>query len=284
MRTKTLLIAAAALAAAVTSSNAQSTVYSQNIVGYVNTVIPGGFAFSMIANPLSGAATNAEAVLPAITGGESLLIWNGGGYYTYTYIGAGAGTGSGFQSDWIDGNSAPPAPPAIPGDQTDTADSVYWAPEPTLKPGQGAFIQNPNVTITNTFTGTALLTNSVSINGGFAFSMLASTIPVGGGVQTNNAISLTSNFTGGETVLLWNGGGYYSYTFIGAGAGTGSGFQSDWIDANSAPPAPPAIPGDQTDTSDSVYWAPQPALTVGQGFFIQNPNASETWTQSLNVQ
>ena len=38
MRTKTLLIAAAALAAGILSSSAQT--YSQNIVGYVNQVLP----------------------------------------------------------------------------------------------------------------------------------------------------------------------------------------------------------------------------------------------------
>ena len=144
MRTKTLLIAAAALAAAVTSSNAQSTVYSQNIVGYVNTVIPGGNAYSMIANPLNGTTNAAEALLPALVGGENLLVWNGHGYYVYSFAGAGVGTGLGYQSDWTDGSSAPPAAPSIPGDQTDSSDGIYWAPQPSVTVGQGFFIQNPN--------------------------------------------------------------------------------------------------------------------------------------------
>src|SRR5207249_3273515 len=41
MRTKTLLAAAAMLAAGFASSMAQSNVYSLNVVGYVNRVIPG---------------------------------------------------------------------------------------------------------------------------------------------------------------------------------------------------------------------------------------------------
>ncbi len=47
MRTKTLLIAAAALAATVISSEAQ--VYSANVVGYVNVVLQGGY--NLEANP-----------------------------------------------------------------------------------------------------------------------------------------------------------------------------------------------------------------------------------------
>jgi len=284
MRTKTLLIAAAALAAAVTSSNAQSTVYSQNIVGYVNTVLPGGNAYTMIANPLNGTTNAAESVLPALVGGENLLAWNGHGYYIYTFAGAGVGTGLGYQSDWTDGGTTYPNPPAIPGDQTDSSDQVYWAPQPILTPGQGVFLQNPNTTETNTFTGTALTTNSVTIPGGNAYSMLASTIPVGGGVQTNTAITLSAHFAGGENLLAWNGHGYYIYTFAGAGVGTGLGYQSDWTDGGTTYPNPPAIPGDQTDSSDQVYWAPQPSVTVGQGFFLQNPNGAETWTQNINVQ
>jgi hypothetical protein len=144
MRTKTLLIAAAALAAAVTSSQAQSTVYSQNIVGYVNTVIPGGNAYSLLANPLNGTTNGVSALMPALQGGENLLAWNGHGYYIYTYAGAGVGTGLGFQSDWTDGGTTYPNPPAIPGDQTDSSDQVYWAPQPSVSVGQGFFLQNPN--------------------------------------------------------------------------------------------------------------------------------------------
>ena len=148
MRTKTLLIAAAALAAAVTSSNAQSTVYSQNVVGYVNTVLPGSGVLSLVANPLNGTTNSVSTILPSLVGGESVLVWNGGGYYVYVYQGAGVGTGLGFQSDWTDGNAFPPSPPLIPGDQTDSGDGFYWAPTPTLSVGQGFFVQNPGSALT----------------------------------------------------------------------------------------------------------------------------------------
>ncbi len=284
MRTKTLLIAAAALAAAVTSSNAQSTVYSQNVVGYVNTVLPGGSALSLVSNPLNGTTNSANTILPALVGGESVLVWSGTGYYFYQYQGAGVGTGLGFQSDWTDNGAFPPAPPAIPGDQTDTADGVYWAPTPVLNPGQGFFVQNPGANLTNTFTGTVITTNSASIPGSGVLSLVSSAIPVGGNITTNSAINLTASLVGGESVLVWSGTGYYLYQYQGAGVGTGFGFQSDWTDNGATPPAPPAIPGDQTDTADGVYWAPTPSLTVGQGFFVQNPGTTLQWKQNINLQ
>ena len=49
MRTKTLLIAAAALAVGITSSEAQ--VYSQNVVGYVNMTVPAGH-YQIVGNQL----------------------------------------------------------------------------------------------------------------------------------------------------------------------------------------------------------------------------------------
>ncbi len=284
MRTKTLLIAAAALAAAVNSSNAQSTVYSQNVVGYVNTVLPGGSVSTLIANPLNGTTNSVSTILPALQGGETVLIWHGTGYYNYFYQGPGVGTGLGFQSDWTDGFASPPQPPNIPGDQTDTGNSLYWAPAPVINPGTGFFVQNPNGNETNTFTGTVITTNSVTIPGGSVSTLLASAIPVGGDVTTNTAINLTANFVGGETLLVWHGTGYYSYFYQGAGVGTGLGFQSDWTDGFAAPPQAPNIPGDQTDTANSLYWTPPPSIIVGQGFFIQNPNGSEQWTQNINLQ
>ncbi len=53
MRTKTLFIVAAALAAGLATSVAQQNVYSQNVVGYVNKVFTGGGNYTAIANPLN---------------------------------------------------------------------------------------------------------------------------------------------------------------------------------------------------------------------------------------
>jgi hypothetical protein len=283
MRTKTLLIAAAALTAAVISSQAQSTVYSQNIVGYVNTTLNGGGAYTMIANPLSNGTNGAEQVLTGLNsnGGETLYIWNSAKalYNVYIYEGPGSGTGIGFPSDFVDGSS----PTNIPGDVYDTSDQVYWTPEPTLTPGQGVFIQNPNPTETNTFTGTVNTTNNTPIPGGGAYSQLSSAVPYAGNVENTN-LNLTAGFNsnGGETINVWSSSSskYYVYIYEGPSSGTGIGFPSDFIDGSS----PTNIPGDVYDTSDQVYWTQPLNLNVGQGVFLQNPNSTETWVQSLNVQ
>jgi len=74
MRTKTLLLVAAAAAAGIVSSQAQ--VYSVNAVGYVNKTIPKN-GFALISNPLK-AATN---TIPALFGtmlpdGSQVYSWN----------------------------------------------------------------------------------------------------------------------------------------------------------------------------------------------------------------
>jgi len=233
----------------------------------------------MINNPLNGTTNGAEQVLPGLTGQEELFIWTGHGYNIYTYQGAGVGTGLGYQSDWTDGGAFPPASPTISGDQTDTTDGFYWAPQPTLTPGEGFFVDNPNTVETNTFTGTVITTNSQSINPGF--TMVASAIPVAGNVETNSALTLTANFAGQEEVFVWTGHGYNIYTYQGAGVGTGLGYQSDWTDGGAFPPAPPTISGDQTDTTDGFYWTPPLQVSVGEGIFIDNPNTAEKWTQTI---
>jgi hypothetical protein len=83
--------------------------------------------------------------------------------------------------------------------------------------------------------------------------------------------------------LLWNGHGYYQYSYEGLTAGTSLGYPSDYIDLNGGTVA--AAPGDVFDSTDDVYWTQPPTVNVGQGFFVQNGNvAAETWTQNLNVQ
>ena len=90
MRTKTLLIAAAALAAVVTSSQAQSTVYSQNVVGYVNLSITNN-GLLMAANQLDTGSNTMDNVFPSTDSALKsqqtvLLFWNGAGYTQVTYL------------------------------------------------------------------------------------------------------------------------------------------------------------------------------------------------------
>jgi len=274
---KTLLIAAAALAAGVISSEAQ--VYSQNIVGYVNVPINGGNALSMIGNPLqyiNGAQTNyASSVLSGMVGGETLYVWKGNGYYAYSYAGVNTGTGLGYASDWYDLNPGTPA--SVPGSVYDSDDQVYWTPQPVIKQGQAVFLQNGGSKFTNTFVGNAITvtTNSpVSIPGGNALTFVSSPVPIGG-----NITNLALPFVGGETLYVWKGNGYYAYSYAGANTGTGLGYASDYYDLN--PGTAAAVPGSVYDSDNQIYWTPPVNITVGQGFIIQNGGSTLNWTQNL---
>jgi hypothetical protein len=173
MRTKTLLIAAAALAVGVASSMAQ--IYSQNIVGYVNTPIQAGF--NLLVAPVSPNTTNnAEAVLPSLTSGDQILVWTGGGYAVDYFNGPG---------DWYNGVTFDPIA------------------QPVLLPGEGFFYQNIGSLKTNTFVGTVGLSNTVALAAGF--SLVGSTAPIGASIESAN---YNIPFTSGDQVLVWTGGGY----------------------------------------------------------------------------
>src|ERR1700691_3524535 len=97
MRTKTLLLTAALVAAGVASSMAQSNVYSLNIVGYVNIPVTKGNLY-LLENPFdTGTGNNITNVVvqpymggtndvpnPAVDAGwDSSVLWEftqGGGY------------------------------------------------------------------------------------------------------------------------------------------------------------------------------------------------------------
>ncbi len=280
MRTKTTILSAVALAAGLLSAGAQ--VYSANIVGYANVPITGGNAYTMIANPLLGSQGSVKtngitaAMGASLVGGENLLSWTGSGFYIYNYSpGALAG---GFPSDYIDGGGVP-----IPGRIYNAGSDLYWAPtEPQMPQGKGFFIQNPNSTYTNTFVGEVVKSNTVpiAITGGNAYSLLGAVAPVSGD-STGLTPLLGIPQVGGENTLIWTGSGYYIYNFSpGAYAG---GFPSDYIDGGGVP-----IPGRIYNAGSDLYWAPTttngPPAKVGYGFFLQNPNSTYNWVQSLTIQ
>ena len=130
MKTKTLLIAAAALAAGVISSQAQ--VYSQNIVGYANLACPTGGKNYLITCPFTVGVSNGinEVFGSTLPVGSSVLIWNGvNNYITALYdntdpngVGAGA-------PEWYQGDGATPY--VDPG----TSGNV-----PNISVGQGFFV------------------------------------------------------------------------------------------------------------------------------------------------
>jgi hypothetical protein len=181
MRTKTLLIAAAALVAGVVSSEAQ--VYSANVVGYVNVVVHGNSVtaanptgtsqYNLLANPFDNGNGNISTnvvdpnnLLPA---GSQILTWSGGPSGTFLNVQKTGG--------------------AWPASATSLV----------LAPGTGFFVRNGTPThasgtdkeYTNTFVGSvaclagATITNQIPLY----YTMQGSPIPYAG----NLCISGTAN-------------------------------------------------------------------------------------------
>ena len=175
MRTKTLLLAAATLAAGLATSTAQ-TVYSQNVVGYINQVIPVGF--SMIANQVDydGTGTNNTLanVLPSPPNYTHVYKFTGTGYAIANYY-----------NGWNDSSM-------------------------TLNPGEGAFINNLSGSpITNTFVGTVLqgtFTNAVPAG----FSIKGYNVPISGAISTVLQYPV-ANY---DHIYTWTGTNYVIYNYF----------------------------------------------------------------------
>lgn len=180
MSTKSLLLAAAALAAGIFTSHAQ-TVYSANIVGYVNQSLPSGY--SLISNPLQNAdGTNgAENVFSgSLQGFDALLIWNGSGYTAYSYNAPG----------WADANG-------------------NAVSQPTIPPGAAVFYQNNSgATEANTVVGSVVLSNTITLNPGYSF--VSSAAPV---ADVADSTTFNLPLQGFDALLFWNGSGYTAYSY-----------------------------------------------------------------------
>jgi hypothetical protein len=218
MRTKTLLIAAAALAAAVTSANAQSTVYSQNIVGYVNTTFPTAGSSYFLVAPLTGTSEAADILMAsALQPGDDILTWNGSGYTLIYYVGPGGNSPN--TNVWQDSAFNP-------------------TNAPTLAPGEGFFYQNASGSIeTNTWVGNVQLTNSISFNVPGASYAVGSTPPVAGAVDNPATINLP--LQPGDDTLTWNGSGYTLTYYVGPGGNSPN--TNTWQDSAFDPTNAPVV-------------------------------------------
>jgi len=141
MRTKTLLLTAAVIAAGMAASQAQ--VYSVNAVGYVNSALP--FGFSLVANPLNTTNNTIGVLLPTPPDFTTLYKWNESsqGFDIATY----------FLGAWDH-------------------------PEYTLNPGEGAVVSAPSA-FTITWVGEVMqgtLANTVPQN----YSIRSSKVPQAG--------------------------------------------------------------------------------------------------------
>jgi len=189
---KTLLIAAAALVAGIVSTQAQ--VYSANVVGYVNVVIPGNGAYSLISNPLDDGNGNQSSNLFSAFG-------NGTSITTYTA-----------------GNFDAPIP----------FQSGAWVGSKPLPPGIGFFIKNGKAgspTITNTFVGTVVAPAGGSVTNvlGLGYTLAGSITPYAGDLTTDPNLNLASPFSvNGNSITTWQPGasGYDAPVPYQAGAWT----------------------------------------------------------------
>jgi len=263
---KTLLIAAAALAAGVISSQAQ--VYSQNVVGYVNTVVP-SHGYNLIANQLvngSDANKTNNSINTAFNGLTSdvngvnntvLYLWNGSGYGIYQYF-----NGPDADNYFIIG----------PGSSNGFYDSVGNLQNLSLQQSAGSFLYNPSSTaVTNTFVGTVPQgTNVVQILAGY--NLFAINEPVSTNLESSVVgFPGTSDVNGvnNDVLYKWNGSGYGIYQYF-----LGPDADNYFIIG----------PGSPTGFYDSVGNLQNSAPLVGQGFFIYHHGATVNWTNVFNVQ
>jgi hypothetical protein len=185
MRTKTLLLAAAAaLAAGILSSSAQ--VYSANVVGYVNIPLANGY--TLIANQMdydgTGTNNNVNTVFGTnLVAGTIVFAWS-------------PSLGSFNNASWINSKG-----------------TLKWSGDTNdvnigLNAGQGVFVQSP-ATNTITVVGTVIQgTNVTGLTPGY--NLVSSTAPRAGGLQGDLGYSPLA----GDIVFFWDPVGQaYSQTF-----------------------------------------------------------------------
>jgi hypothetical protein len=243
---KTLLIAAAALAAGVISSEAQ--VYSQNIVGYVNQPIKLGF--NVFANPLDNSVGNSitNIIPPGATwDGTSVATWTGTGYSVVT-IDSTMSTGV-----------------------ADAGDN-FAVTAPVVAPGQAFFVNNIGTSNLLTIVGSVHVegagTGSVGVTTNIlssspSLTFVASKLPVAGGVSSVLGLTNSAGALDGCQVTIPN---------VNA-SGSITGFTTYTIDSTMATGF--------ADAGDNVV-QPEPIIPVGGGFFFQNTLGTPIkWVQSL---
>jgi len=294
MRSKTLLIAAAALVAGVMSSEAQ--VYSQNVVGYINQPIPAN-SYQIIGSQLINGSdvnltngdVNATLVTgmisatipvnanPALVGTNSqMLYWGGSSYATYYYF------NSNDASTWF--GDPPGTDPAGWYDKLQNYAAL------NLNNGHATFIYNHSgIPLTITTTGNVFQGTNVTvttINPGYNLVNLVAP------VSTNVVVDASGNFiayglpstlhssnpgvnapptiTSNDSILFWGGSSFATYYFF------VSNDASAWF-------------GDPPGTDPAGFYDklqnPMPVNpSVNQGFFLYHNGTALNWTNTFNVQ
>jgi hypothetical protein len=194
MNTKSILLLGALGAVGLTTAVAQTNVYSQNAVGYVNKTIPPGY--SLIAAPLNGTNNLIATVLAGVPSGTQTYFYNPStGFDIYEYDG----------TQWQDVVTLSAANPNVPV-------------------GVGFYIKNVGVASFNlTFVGDVpqgSLTNTVP--GGY--SIRSSMVPQSGGITTvlgypaaaGNQVLKYNNPGNTFTVAEYDGSGWQDVVTLGS--------------------------------------------------------------------
>jgi len=268
MRTKTLLLTAALVAAGVASSMAQSNVYSLNIVGYVNIPVQKGKLY-MLNNPFdTGTGNNITNVLiQPYTGGTNDVPnpandygWDGTILFAYHQLGFSGYVTEEYASGfgWFPGSGDP-------GDANGNSTL-------TLPPGVGFWIE-PTTNSTLTFTGSVVLgsTNTIA---GHAISQIGSAYA---GSTTLSGLGLNGN--DGDTIYRYYNTAFgvptgYAGTVGHYGGGIFYGAGYGWYDND----APTSSNGGNGGGSTNG-----PVMNVGEGFWYQATQGAVTWPQSFTV-
>lgn len=249
---------AAALAVGVISSQAQGTVYSQNVVGYVNLTIPANGQFDLIANQLDlGAGSNSvnnvlsgSGLISASAGASQTLLleWTGSSFEPYGYF-----------------NTAD-ASPSAPG-WYDLNTGNYATN--TLNPSQAAFLQNPSGSaITVTLTGQVDQGTNTWTPVTTGLSFYSEPVPLAGTPLDSTNV----NFPALSSVDY-----YQAYS-----PATGYGDAIQYYNAADASPSPAGWYDLNTGNYEDTNSAAWPA--VGQGFLIYHGGSTATWKSVFNVQ
>lgn len=216
---KTLLIAAAALATSVISS--QAGVYSQNVVGYANIPTPSAGGNYLISVPFTiGVSNGANEVfgtnLPDFT---QVLVWSTPAANFTVYQ-----TDSSSPTKWDDGGFSPINPPILPV-------------------GQGFFLIPSGSNITNTFAGSVAVnvgtSNIMTLANAGGNYLVGEVVPYAGSVTNGNNTGGGVNLNGladFTQILLWSTSAA-NYTIY----QTDSSSPTKWDDGGFSSIAPPSI-------------------------------------------
>lgn len=212
MRTKTLLIAAVALAFGLATSQA-APVYSQNVVGYVNVPLTNG-VFSVVAPTLdldgTGIHNTVATVFTTPTIGDTVYVFNGSGYDVLNYTVVGSGRPPVYTTNWFNGSAVASSYPINPGV------SVFYLPA-----------ANETATLVGNVLQSTNLVNTYFPAAG-NFELLSSVAPIAGGLTS----VLGYHPTIGDTVYIYDNGQYDTYNYTVVGSGRPPVYTTNWFNGS----------------------------------------------------